>query len=235
MAMVQPFLVGGEYQDDRFHGGSFVESRASSIVQVREDTPSPTPQLQPVQTRLSAPAAATGASNAASTQSRQRREISGLRSLCCGLFPRRRHHHTANSSATGSSPPRQILHPIAQRQAPSAHSTIFEEDEEELNDQENQPPPSVENRPHAIFGHQSRTLIENQPSTIFEHQTRTMIRNQAPTILEHLVDNDEHNSESRYQAQENEQDQAEQEMLDELNVRRSSVRHSWVTVSRWLE
>lgn len=230
MAMVQPFLVSGENHEE--DGGSFVESSAeSSMVRVREDTPRPEPQ--PVQRRSFA--AASGAPTRASTTSsaaqshHQRRGSRGLRSLCCGLFPHRGRHDTTNPSTTGPSPPRHPPHSMAQRQAPSAHSTIFEEeeeDEDELNDQENVAPPSA----------------ENQRPAIFEHQTRTMIRNQAPTILEHLVDDneehDEHNDDgydSHGHQGNAEQETAEQETIDELSVRRSSVRHSWITVSRWLE
>jgi len=116
---------------------------------------------------------------------------------------------------------------MSQLPAPPTHATIFEEDEdedeneEELNDQENQPPPSVENRPS---------------TAIFQHQTRTLIVTHPPTILETLVnDDDEHGVHEHRTLQQAEEQDAEQEMVDELNVRRSSVRHSWVTVSRWLE
>ncbi|KAH0292777.1 hypothetical protein KCU62_g1799, partial [Aureobasidium sp. EXF-3399] len=223
MAMVQPFLVTGEnYEDDE---GSFVESNAeSSIVHVREDTPSPPPAL-PVSRRLFAGAASvsttTGPSHTPSAaQSHQRRGSGGLRSLCCGLFPPRRRHHSPTTNPSQPRPQSQHPAPMSQRPAPPTHATIFEEDAEDELDQENQPPLSV----------------ENQPSAIFQQQTRTMIENHPPTILETLVDDDDghdiHEQRTLHQAEEQD---AEQEMVDELNVRRSSVRHSWVTVSRWLE
>lgn len=230
MAMVQPFLVSGDREDgERDFEGSFVESSASSMVRVRDDTPSPEPQS--VQRRLFgsagiAGAAGTGSSTAQPLQ--QRRASGALRSLCCGLFSSRR-RHTGNSSVTSHSPPRQPLHPMTQRQAPSAHSTI--EQDEELNDQENVPP--------AIFEHQTRTIIGTQPPTI-RSQPPANNYNQHPTIVEHLVDNEEHDEhntghDSHGHRGNAEQETTEQEMVDELNVRRSSVRHSWVTVSRWLE
>lgn len=235
MAMVQPFLVNPDYED----GMSFVESSAASqsLVQVREDTPSP-PPWPPVQRRglfgtaAAGPSTGPGASTAPSPAQlpQQRRERGGLRSLCCGLFSRRRHH--TNASSTGPSPPRQPLHPMSQRQAPSAHSTIFEEDEDEegLDDQENVPPPSVANRRPAIFEHQTRTIIGNQPNR------PSTLETQYPTIIETLVDDYDHNTHEQQTLNDAEQEITEQEMVDELNVpTRSSVRHSWVTVSRWLE
>jgi hypothetical protein len=191
--MVQPFIVTPDYGDDQI---SFAESSEGSIVQVREDTP------PPVARRLfgnggsgSGPAAPPAAA-----QSRQRRGSGGLRSLCCGLFPRRHclDTHTADVSTTAPSTP--LFSWMTQR-VPVAHTTIPEEDEDEdeqLSGQENQPPTIVE------------TLVQ---------------------INQH---NDDHTDEQNGTSHQAEED-LEQEMLEEHDVRRRSIRHSWVTVSRWLE
>jgi hypothetical protein len=187
--MVQPFIVTPDYGDDQI---SFAESSEGSIVQVREDTP------PPVARRLfgnggsgSGPAAPPAAA-----QSRQRRGSGGLRSLCCGLFPRRHclDTHTADVSTTAPSTP--LFSWMTQR-VPVAHTTIPEEDEDEdeqLSGQENQP----------------------------------------PTIVEINQHNDDHTDEQNGTSHQAEED-LEQEMLEEHDVRRRSIRHSWVTVSRWLE
>jgi hypothetical protein len=186
-AMVQPFLVTPDYEDDRL---SFASSEGS-IVQIREDTP------PPVARRLFGTGGSSSASAAAAAQSHQRSGSGGLRSLCCGLFPprHRRRLQTADISTTVTSTP--LFHSMTQR-VPVTHTTIPEEDEdeEENNDQENQPPTIVE------------TLVQ-----IDEHE-------------------DEHNNDISNQAEH----QADQEMVEEHEVgRRRSIRHSWVTVSRWLE
>ncbi|KAI4734067.1 hypothetical protein E4T50_15385 [Aureobasidium sp. EXF-12298] len=188
-AMVQPFLVTPDY-DDHMSFESSEASNEESVVQVREDTPPPVARRLFVGT-----AGSTGASEVPA-QPRQRKESRGLRSLCCGLFPRRR-HHTSTTDHPESPRQRQIFAPMTQRHIPTTHTTIPEEDEDEgvdadeNNDQENQPP------------------NVNRPST----------------ILETLIDTDEHDETS------NEVEQEE----DEQEIRRRSVRHSWVTVSRWLE
>jgi hypothetical protein len=184
--MVQPFIATPDYDDDQV---GFAESSEGSIVQVREDTP------PPVARRLFETGGLSSAS-AAAAQSHQRRGSGGLRSLCCGLFPSRRHRRprTADASTTAPSTP---LFPSMTQRVPVTHTTIPEEDEDEqLSNQENQPPTIVE------------TLVQ-----IDEHD-------------------DEHNNDISRQADQ----EADQEMVEEHEVRRRrSVRHSWVTVSRWLE
>ncbi|KAI4836040.1 hypothetical protein E4T44_08492 [Aureobasidium sp. EXF-8845] len=187
-AMVQPFIVTPDYDDDQM---SFARSEGS-IVQVREDTP------PPVARRLFGSGASASASASAAppaAQSHQRRSSHGLRSLCCGLFPRRHRQHTTASLSTA--PSTQHFAPMTQR-VPIAHTTIPEEDEdeEENNDQENEP----------------------------------------PTIVETLIQSDEHDDEHDNDISRQADREADQEMVEEHEVgRRRSVRHSWVTVSRWLE
>ncbi|KAK6001336.1 hypothetical protein QM012_002667 [Aureobasidium pullulans] len=199
-AMVQPFIVApdeGESSvtnndDESFtllDNDSFgVESYApddEEVVQVREDTPPP----PPVQRRLFVDDATTSTTPSPPQYHHRRRSgsvIGGLRSLCCGLLPRR-----SRSQTTTSSPQTQPSAPLSQTRVPISHTTIPEEDEEEDNDQENQPPTITE------------TLVES---------------------------NNEHVGEV-----EQNQEQEEQEQAEGGASRRHSVRHSWVTVSRWLE
>jgi hypothetical protein len=153
-------------------------------VQVREDTP------PPVARRLFVGTAGSTGAPEVPAQSRQRKENRGLRSLCCGLFPRRRHHATHSPTV----PSAQCRAPMTQRHIPATHTAIPEEDEDEDEDDDQ----------------------ENQP----------------PIIVEHLMETDEHDTATSNHAEQ----EAEQEMVEELNVgTRTSVRHSWVTVSRWLE
>jgi hypothetical protein len=186
--MVQSLIVNPDYDDVM----SFAES-SESVIQVREDTPP-----LPVQRRLFGTAVSAAPSTTPSSQSLQRRGSKGLRSLCCGLFPRRRRRAHAANNSSSAGPETQGFAPMMQR-VPVTHATIFEEDEDEhFSDQENQP----------------------------------------PTLLDSLIHADEHDGAPH------EADQADQEADQELDEeydeeqiarRRRSLRHSWITVSRWLE
>ncbi|KAI4835504.1 hypothetical protein E4T44_08521 [Aureobasidium sp. EXF-8845] len=60
--------------------------------------------------------------------------------------------------------------------------------------------------------------------------------NQPPTILDTLVQINEHDDEHNNDISNQAEQEADQEMVEEHEAgRRRSVRHSWVTVSRWLE
>jgi hypothetical protein len=60
--------------------------------------------------------------------------------------------------------------------------------------------------------------------------------NQPPTILDALVQINEHDDEHNNDISNQADQEADQEMVEEHEAgRRRSVRHSWVTVSRWLE
>ncbi|KAI4724067.1 hypothetical protein E4T49_08195 [Aureobasidium sp. EXF-10728] len=187
-AMVQPFIVTHDHDD---HMGFESSSEEDSIVQVREDTPSPLP----VQRRLfvDGDGTATPTAPAAATQPLRRR--SGVwRSLCCGLFPRRRcRAKAANTTSTSTST--QPFAPLSQRSASATHITIPERNQD---------------------GNIQVTHSDEEPDNDQE--------NQPPTIIESLVEsNNEHGEQG-------------QEVVEAEGVRRRpSVRHSWVTVSRWLE